>query len=236
MHQPDLQGGAGAVHIEPDLKVCSQWLMRPRLSLTGGLLFNWATGQDTLRGGTTQRLALPTGGHSFWAPNVLELSLIKAWKLESTNGESFTLTFDSFDVEYLGECKCCDYVKIRDEASTQKFCSDSGGYYQDGTYIGTSIIGPFTGTTMTVTFYSDFIEPKGGFLATICCSVNLTRLTCTYNSDGTSATTSGTSHARVSLNTKHLRWNMCLFITLFYSVVQFETHVLFSFSIRCKKN
>ncbi len=37
MHQPDLQGGAGAVHIEPDLKVCSWWLMRPRLSL---LLFN----------------------------------------------------------------------------------------------------------------------------------------------------------------------------------------------------
>ena len=119
-------------------------------------------------------------------------SLVKAWKLESTNGESFTLTFDSFDVEYLGECKCCDYVKIRDEVSTQKFCSNSGGYYQDGTYIGTSIIGPFTGTTMTVTFYSDFIEPKGGFLATICCSVNVTRLTCTYNSDGTSAICSDT--------------------------------------------
>ena len=118
--------------------------------------------------------------------------MIQAWKLESTNGESFTLTFDSFDVEYLGECKCCDYVKIRDEASTQKFCSDSGGYYQDGTFIGTSIIGPFTGTTMTVTFYSDFIEPKGGFLATICCSVNVTRLTCTYNSAGTSATCSDT--------------------------------------------
>ena len=64
MHQPDLQGGAGAVHIEPDLKVCSQWLMRPRLSLTGGLLFNWAMGQDTLRGGATRRLVLPMSGYS----------------------------------------------------------------------------------------------------------------------------------------------------------------------------
>ena len=69
MHQPDLQGGAGAVHIEPDLKVCSWWLTRPRHSLTGGPLYHWATGQDTLRGGTTQRLALPTGGHSSWAPH-----------------------------------------------------------------------------------------------------------------------------------------------------------------------
>ena len=40
MHQPDLQVGVGAIYIEPDLKVCFQWLMRPHLSLTGGLLFN----------------------------------------------------------------------------------------------------------------------------------------------------------------------------------------------------
>ena len=26
--------------LNSDLKVCSQWLMRPRFSLTGGLLFN----------------------------------------------------------------------------------------------------------------------------------------------------------------------------------------------------
>ena len=58
--------------LNSDLKMYYWWLTRPCLSLTGGPLYHWATGQDTLRGGTTQRLALPTGGHSFWAPNVLE--------------------------------------------------------------------------------------------------------------------------------------------------------------------
>ena len=58
---------------------------------------------------------------------------------------------------------CFDWVEIDDGNSTQRYC-------------GTSIPGPFTstGTNMTVKFRSDEGRTNTGFLAVVCCSVNVT--------------------------------------------------------------
>ena len=55
-----------------------------------------------------------------------------------------------------------DWVEINDGVSTQRYC-------------GTSIPGPFTSnSTITVKFKSDMGRSGTGFLAVVCCSVNVT--------------------------------------------------------------
>ena len=55
-----------------------------------------------------------------------------------------------------------DWVEINDGVSTQRYC-------------GTSIPGPFTSnSTITVKFSSDMGRTGTGFLAVVCCSVNVT--------------------------------------------------------------
>ena len=58
---------------------------------------------------------------------------------------------------------CHDWVEINDGNSSQRYC-------------GTSVPGPFTstGTNMTVKFHSDVGRTGTGFLAVVCCSVNVT--------------------------------------------------------------
>ena len=58
---------------------------------------------------------------------------------------------------------CHDWVEISDGNSSQRYC-------------GTSVPGPFTstGTNMTVKFHSDMGRTGTGFLAVVCCSVNVT--------------------------------------------------------------
>ena len=65
MHQPDLHGGAGAIHAEPDLKMCSQWLMRPCHGFYRGPFYQLSyTGKAILKIGATGRLVLPMSGYS----------------------------------------------------------------------------------------------------------------------------------------------------------------------------
>ena len=90
--------------------------------------------------------------------------LFQEWKLESTNGEPVTLTFERIDIEMqFGWEVCHDWVEINDGNSSQRYC-------------GTSVPGPFTstGTNMTVKFHSDMGRTGTGFLAVVCCSVNVT--------------------------------------------------------------
>ena len=87
------------------------------------------------------------------------------WELRSTDGQPITLTFESFDLDpdtsYDGYC--FDHVQIYDGISTQRFCGDS-------------IPGPFTsiGTTMRVYFETSTLRTSRGFLASVCCSVDVT--------------------------------------------------------------
>ena len=69
-----------------------------------------------------------------------------------------------------------DTVQINNGSTTQTFSGDSiNGYYNgDGAYIGTSIPGPVTDTTITVKFSSDYSVTRRGFLATVCCSASIT--------------------------------------------------------------
>ena len=130
---------------------------------------------------------------------------LQTWQLQSTNGQPITLTFDSFDVSTCRESPIdnvitdycsCDYVEIDDGSGPQRFCGPFTGlngtegqhYYngEDGA-IGTSIPGPFTSnTTITVRFSSNYSPSPSstGFLAVVCCSVNVT------TTDGVSNNTS----------------------------------------------
>ena len=69
------------------------------------------------------------------------------------------LTFETFDIYY----SCFDWVEVSYDSYSQRYC-------------GTSIPGPFTstGTNMTVKFHSDVGRTGTGFLAVVCCSVNVT--------------------------------------------------------------
>ena len=91
--------------------------------------------------------------------NIIEVDILQEWKLESTTGEPVTLTFEAFNT---GDCVSeCDSVEINDGTTTQTFNS-------------TSIPGPVTATTITVKFSSDDSVARTGFLATVCCSANIT--------------------------------------------------------------
>ena len=74
----------------------------------------------------------------------------------STTGEPVTLTFVAFNTE-----SDYDTVEVNDGSSTQ-------------TFSGTNIPAPVTATTITVKFSSDDRWTRSGFLATVCCSANIT--------------------------------------------------------------
>ena len=86
--------------------------------------------------------------------------------MQSTNGQAFTLTFDSFDVGWDSNCLQRDYVEV----------DDGKGFVWDQQYCGASIPGPFTSTdTITVKFHTDgVVYDTIGFLAVVCCSVHVT--------------------------------------------------------------
>lgn len=110
---------------------------------------------------------------------------MQTWQLKSNNQESFTLTFDYFDVEHSrydhdedGFLDCDnDYVLIDGGASTdiqpdnKKHCN----YVQAKPGPNP---GPFTsvlsGTEMTVKFKSNDRRSNTGFLGVVCCDVNIT--------------------------------------------------------------
>ena len=76
--------------------------------------------------------------------------------------------------------ECYDWVEVNDGTSTQRYC----GYTTVATpscsyscsscdYCG-STPGPVTGTTITVKLYTSPIYTASGFLATVCCTANIT--------------------------------------------------------------
>ena len=92
--------------------------------------------------------------------------LFQEWRLVSTIGEPITLTFETLDTEKdLGTDNCLlDWVEINDGVSTQRYCGRPW-----------PLPGPFTSnTTITVKFSSDMGRTGTGFLAVVCCSVNVT--------------------------------------------------------------
>ena len=54
---------------------------------------------------------------------------------------------------------CFDWVEINDGTSTQRYCDSTPG--------------PMTGTNITVKLYTNPSYTASGFLATVCCSVNI---------------------------------------------------------------
>ena len=131
---------------------------------------------------------------------------MQTWQLQSTNGQPITLTFDTFDVRtcmnstVLGtivDYCSCDYVEIDDGSGPQRICGPvngdlngtdmySGYYYNgDNGAIGTSIPGPFTSNTTITVKFSSRAQVLGmsstGFLAVVCCSVNVTTSTGVLN-------------------------------------------------------
>ena len=131
---------------------------------------------------------------------------MQTWQLQSTNGQPITLTFDTFDVRtcmnstvlhtIVDYCSC-DYVEIDDGSGPQRICGPvngdlngtdmySGYYYNgDNGAIGTSIPGPFTSNTTITVKFSSRAQVLGmsstGFLAVVCCSVNVTTSTGVLN-------------------------------------------------------
>ena len=77
--------------------------------------------------------------------------------MQSTNGQAFTLTFDSFDVGWDSNCLQRDYVEV----------NDGKGFVWNQQYCGASIPGPFTstGAAMTVRMQTDGSVTKPGFSA-----------------------------------------------------------------------
>ena len=131
---------------------------------------------------------------------------MQTWQLQSTNGQPITLTFDTFDVRtcmnstVLGtivDYCSCDYVEIDDGSGPQRICGPVNGdlngtdmnseYYYNGDNgaIGTSIPGPFTSNTTITVKFSSRAQVLGmsstGFLAVVCCSVNVTTSTGVLN-------------------------------------------------------
>ena len=107
------------------------------------------------------------------------LILLKTWNLQSTEGAAITLTFDSLDIEGHFECGY-DFIEVNDGFTTQRYCGPYWGNYYSGdgnnaVSIGPSIPGPFTssGTNITLKFSSDINVAGHGFLAVVCCSVNI---------------------------------------------------------------
>ena len=91
----------------------------------------------------------------------------------------------------------CDYVEIDDGSGPQRICGPVNGdlngtdmnseYYYNGDNgaIGTSIPGPFTSNTTITVKFSSRAQVLGmsstGFLAVVCCSVNVTTSTGVLN-------------------------------------------------------
>ena len=68
-------------------------------------------------------------------------------------------------------------MEINDGSSTQRYCGPYYGDYYNVAYdnLGSSIPGPFTSTgTIRVTFSSDPLYTKSGFVAVVCCSAQVT--------------------------------------------------------------
>ena len=88
---------------------------------------------------------------------------LQIWHLQSTNGEPITLVFESFDIERHASRTCFDQVEINGGSFIQKYC---------GNILPAPTIS--TNTSITVKFSSDHLGTRSGFLALVCCSVNVT--------------------------------------------------------------
>ena len=80
------------------------------------------------------------------------------------------LIFEKFDIISRTDSSgnCWDYVEINDGSSIQRYCDT---YYYPGPGPG-----PFfsTGTNITFKFHTSSAYNANGFMAAICCSVNVT--------------------------------------------------------------
>ena len=80
--------------------------------------------------------------------------------MESTNGEPVTLTFITYDLQSYHNS---DWVEISNGSTTQRY------------YYSNSLPSPVTGNSITVKFISgNYVIGQDGFLAVVCCSVNVT--------------------------------------------------------------
>ena len=83
--------------------------------------------------------------------------IFQEWRLESTTKEPVTLTFATFDLY-----NCEDFVEINDGSgsSSQRYCDSNPG--------------TLTGTNITVKLHTNGFDAASGFMATVCCSANIT--------------------------------------------------------------
>ena len=80
--------------------------------------------------------------------------------MESTNGEPVTLTFITYDLQSYHNS---DWVEISNGSTTQRY------------YYSNSLPSPVTGNSITVKFISgNYVIGHAGFLAVVCCSVDIT--------------------------------------------------------------
>ena len=93
--------------------------------------------------------------------------------MQANHGQNISLTFENFSIErnWSGGTSCYDYVEIVYESFSRKYC----GITTHPTTTDPYIPGPFntSHTTMTVKFHTDDHVTSTGFLAVICCSVNV---------------------------------------------------------------
>ena len=80
--------------------------------------------------------------------------------MESTNGEPVTLTFITYDLQSYHNS---DWVEISNGSTSQRY------------YYSNSLPSPVTGNSITVKFISGhYVIGQAGFLAFVCCSVDIT--------------------------------------------------------------
>ena len=95
--------------------------------------------------------------------------------LQSPKGQAFNLSFEVFNLEARFHDYCMDYVEISNGTDSRKFC-------------GSQIPGPFIniiGENLTLRFKTDSSGNEEGFIASVCCSVNVTMYNYNaINSDG----------------------------------------------------
>ena len=116
--------------------------------------------------------------------SVYNQNLHQGWKLQSTNGRAFNLTFVVFTLQSSDASgQCVDYLEISNRTHSERFC-------------GSSIPGPFSspGTDVWLRFVSDGSTQEGGFFARACCSVDVTMF---YYGQSTSCDLGGTQESRV---------------------------------------
>ena len=98
---------------------------------------------------------------------MIYIHIFQTWQLQSTNGQNINLTFESFDVHASHDC-WADYVEITYGSFNQKFCNRY-------TNRPGPIPGPFSSeTTITVKFHTSPTGISNGFLAIVCCAINVT--------------------------------------------------------------